>query len=55
MGGIKMSSNFDKDIKGVPLFKMDNRKRLRRALTLTSSADNGTGVNSAKPNRYGHQ
>ena len=50
-----MSSNFDKDIKGVPLFKMDNRKRLRRALTLTSSADTGTGANSAKPNRYGHQ
>lgn len=55
MGGIKMSSNFDKDIKGVPLFKMDNRKRLRRALVLTSSSDNETGVNSAKPNRYGHQ
>jgi len=50
-----MSSNFDKDIKGVPLFTMDNRRRLRRALLLTSSADNGTGINSAKPNRYGHQ
>jgi hypothetical protein len=50
-----MPSNFDRDIKHVPLFRMDNRKRIRRALTLTSSADNETGVNSAKPNRYGHQ
>lgn len=50
-----MPSNFDRDIKGVPLFRMDNRKGIRRALTLTSSADNGTGVNSAKANRYGHQ
>lgn len=50
-----MPSNFDRDIKHVPLFRIDNRKRIRRALTLTSSADTETGVISAKPNRYGHQ
>ena len=50
-----MSSNFDRDIKGVPLMgTVAGGSRLRRILTI-SSQDTGSGINFAKKNKYGHQ
>ncbi len=52
-----MSSNFDKDIKGVPLLKGVNEGHaaLKRALINTSSADTGAGIRSARANTFGKQ
>ncbi len=53
--GINMSSNFDRDIKGVPVMgTVAGGSRLRRFLTI-SSQDTGSGINFAKKNKYGHQ
>ena len=50
-----MSSNFDRDIKGVPqMGTVAGGSGIRRFLTL-SSQDTGSGINSAKKNKYGHQ
>lgn len=51
-----MSSNFDKDIKGVPQITSVNEGNagVRRFLTL-SSADTESGVRSAKANTFGKQ
>lgn len=51
-----MSSNFDKDIKGVPVMKGVNEGNagIRRFLT-TSSASTGSGIRSAKQNTFGKQ
>jgi len=51
-----MSSNFDRDIKGVPLMGTANPvKPLRRVSMISSSASDITGVNTARKNIMGHQ
>jgi hypothetical protein len=52
-----MSSNFDRDIKGVPVLKGVNEGNagIRRFLTVSSSATTGTGIRSAKANTFGKQ
>jgi len=50
------SNNWDRDIKNVPVMRTDNPiLGVKRFLTRTSSADTGTGVNSARKNIRGHQ
>lgn len=51
-----MISNWDRDIKGVPMIKSVNEghSRLIRTLTISSSATE-SGVNVARPNTYGKQ
>lgn len=50
-----MTSNFDRDIKNIPVFgSLKDKKKVRRALTLSNAA-NGSGVKGSTANREWYQ
>ena len=50
-----MPSFFDKDIKGVPLMRVDNPTSKPIRFLRLSNASNETGIKTVTANIYGHQ